>query len=108
MGADGQPQIQAQTYIAMIDYGLDIQEALEIPRFLSGRFALGEARDTLHMEARFPPGTIEELVRRGHLVNRWSDWSEFAGHAHGIVVDSKNNALLGGSDPRSDGAAIGY
>ena len=40
----------------MIDFGLDIQEAVEAPRWLSGRFALGEARDTLHMEARFPAG----------------------------------------------------
>ena len=55
MGADGQPQIQLQLYSAMIDFGLDIQEAIEMPRFLSGRFALGEARDTLHMEGRFPP-----------------------------------------------------
>src|SRR5262249_19825749 len=44
MGADGQPQIHLQTYIAMIDHGFDIQEALETPRFLSGRFAIGEPR----------------------------------------------------------------
>src|SRR4051812_9579714 len=54
MGADGQPQIHAQAYVALIDYGLDIQAALAAPRWLSGRFALGEARDTLHMEGRFP------------------------------------------------------
>ena len=58
MGADGQPQIQMQLYSAMIDFGLDIQEAIETPRFLSGRFALGEARDTLHIESRFPEATI--------------------------------------------------
>ena len=67
MGADGQPQIHLQAYSAMIDHGLDIQQALDTPRFLSGRFALGEARDTLHIEARFPPETIAELERRGHL-----------------------------------------
>src|SRR5207253_4643496 len=38
MGADGQPQITLQTLIAMIDFGCDIQEALEAPRWLSGRF----------------------------------------------------------------------
>jgi len=108
MGADGQPQIQLQTYVGMIDYGLDIQEALEMPRFLSGRFALGEARDTLHMEARFGAETIGELERRGHVVSRWGDFSEFAGHAHGIVIDAVGGGLAGGSDPRSDGAAIGY
>ena len=43
MGADGQPQIHAQTYVAMIDHGLDVQAAVQAPRWLSGRFALGEA-----------------------------------------------------------------
>lgn len=108
MGADGQPQIQLQCYVAMIDFGLNIQEALEMPRFLSGRFALGEPRDMLHMEARFRPGTAEELERRGHVVDRWGAWNELAGHAHGIIVDLEHNTLIGGSDPRSDGAAIGY
>ena len=108
MGADGQPQIHLQTYIAMIDHGRDIQEALETPRFLSGRFGLLEARDTLHVESRFSAATIAELERRGHLVNCWGPWNEMAGHAHGITVDPASGLRLGGSDPRSDGAAIGY
>jgi len=108
MGADGQPQIQLQLFTALIDRGLDIQEAIEMPRFLSGRFALGEARDTLHIEGRFPADTISALERRGHTVNRWEDWNEMAGHAHGITIDPQSGILSGGSDPRSDGAAIGY
>jgi gamma-glutamyltranspeptidase len=108
MGADGQPQIQLQAYVAMIDFGLDIQQAIEMPRFLSGRFALGEARDTLHMEKRFPPETLTALEQRGHLINRWNSWNSLAGHAHGIIIDPENGTLSGGSDPRSDGAAIGY
>ena len=108
MGADGQPQIHLQTYVAMIDYGQDIQQALAAPRWLSGRFGLGEARDTLHIEARFPPGTIDELERRGHPVDRWGDWNELAGHAHGITIDPRSGELAGGFDPRSDGAALGY
>ena len=108
MGADGQPQIHAQTYVNMIDFGLNIQEAVEAPRWLSGRFALGEARDTLHIEARFPVQTIDELARRGHPLDRWGDWHELAGHAHGITIDAESGLRYGGSDPRSDGAAIGY
>jgi gamma-glutamyltranspeptidase/glutathione hydrolase len=108
MGADGQPQIHLQTYINLIDFGLDIQQALESPRWLSGRFGLGEPRDTLHIEARFPTATIDTLEQRGHLVDRWDNWNELAGHAHGIVIDPKSGMRLGGSDPRSDGAAIGY
>ena len=108
MGADGQPQIQLQLYSAMIDHGLDIQQAIEMPRFLSGRFALGEARDTLHLEGRIPAATIAALEQRGHIIDRWEDWNEMAGHAHGITIDPLSGVLCGGSDPRSDGAAIGY
>jgi gamma-glutamyltranspeptidase/glutathione hydrolase len=108
MGADGQPQIHLQTYVNLLDFGRDMQEALEAPRWLSGRFALGEARDTLHIEARFPRATIDELERRGHVLDRWGDWNELAGHAHGIVIDPLSGMRYGGSDPRSDGAAIGY
>lgn len=107
MGADGQPQIHLQAYLSLIDYGRNIQEALETPRFLSGRFALGEARDTLHIEGRFPEQTIGELARRGHPINRWGDWNELAGHAHGILIAPDGGVRAGGSDPRSDGAAIG-
>ena len=108
MGADGQPQIHLQAYVGMIDYGRNVQEAVADPRWLSGRFALGEARDTLHIEARFPKATIDELARRGHPVDRWGDWNELAGHAHGITIDPQTELRAGGFDPRSDGAAIGY
>lgn len=108
MGADGQPQIQLQAYVGMIDHGLDIQQALEMPRFLSGRFAIGEPRDTLHIEARYPKATIDELERRGHILDRWPNWNELAGHAHGITIDPVTGVRWGGADPRSDGAAVGY
>jgi gamma-glutamyltranspeptidase len=107
-GADGQPQIQLQLLTDMIDFGLNIQEALEAPRFLSGRISLGEARDMLHLEGRMPEATFEGLAARGHEMNRWADWNNRAGHAHGIVIEPDSGLYTGGSDPRSDGAAIGY
>ena len=108
MGADGQPQIHLQAYTAMIDHGLDVQEAVAGPRWLAGRFALGDPRDLLNMEARFPAATLADLERRGHVVHRWPAWEERAGHAHGITIDPATGARIGGSDPRSDGAAVGY
>ena len=107
MGADGQPQIHLQSYVGLIDFGLDIQQALEMPRWLSGRFNIGDPRDLLNMEGRFPEATLKELERRGHSVNRWPDWCELAGHAHGISVDPASGIRIGGADPRSDGAATG-
>jgi gamma-glutamyltranspeptidase len=108
MGADGQPQIHLQCYVRLLDFGWNMQEAVEAPRWLSGRFALGEPRDQLNIEGRFPAGTVQELERRGHLVNRWPNFMELAGHAHGISIDPLSGMRIGGADPRSDGAAIGY
>jgi gamma-glutamyltranspeptidase len=108
MGSDGQPQIHLQAYTAMIDFGLDVQRAVEAPRWLAGRFSLGDARELLNLEGRFEPATLAELARRGHTINRWEAWNELAGHAHGITIDPESGARVGGADPRSDGAAIGY
>jgi gamma-glutamyltranspeptidase/glutathione hydrolase len=108
MGADGQPQIHLQGYVGLADFGFDIQQALEAPRWLSGRFNIGDPRDLLNIEGRFPEATLKELGRRGHAVNRWPDWCELAGHAHGISIDPLSGVRIGGADPRSDGAALGY
>jgi gamma-glutamyltranspeptidase len=108
MGADGQPQIHLQAYVALIDHGWDMQRALEAPRWLSGRFLLGEPRDLLNVEGRFPAATLRELERRGHVLNRWPDWNELAGHAQGITIDPRSGTRIGGADPRGDGAAMGY
>lgn len=108
MGADGQPQIHMQCYVGLIDFGLDIQQVLAAPRWLSGRFALGQPRDLLNIEARFPAATLSELERRGHVLNRWPAWEELAGHAHGITIDPRSGVRIGGADPRSDGAAFGH
>jgi len=107
MGADGQPQIHLQAYSAMIDFGLDIARAIDSPRWLAGRFALGDPRDLLNMEGRFPEATYAELARRGHVINRWGPWNELAGHAHGITIDPATGVRTGAADPRSDGAALG-
>ncbi len=56
MGADGQPQIHLQVYTALIDFGLDIQQAVEAPRWLAGRFALGDAREVLNLEGALRAG----------------------------------------------------
>jgi gamma-glutamyltranspeptidase len=52
--------------------------------------------------------TIDALARRGHAIDRWDAWNEMAGDAHGITIDRRTGILSGGSDPRSDEAAIGY
>lgn len=108
MGADGQPQIHVQVYSALLDVGLDLQQAIEAPRWLAGRFALGDPRERLNLEARFPAETFAGLEARGHALTRWEPWAELAGHAHGIEREPASGTWMGAADPRADGAAIGY
>ncbi len=107
MGADGQPQVHAQLYSALLDHGLDLASAIQAPRWLAGRFMIGDAREPLNLEARFPPETTHALQARGHLLNFMAPWDELTGHAHGAMI-LDNGTRLGVADPRSDGLAIGY
>ena len=101
MGADGQPQIHLQAYTAMIDWGLDIQEALDTPRWLSGRFGLGEPRDLLNMEGRFAEATLSELERRGHMINRWAPWKSPATPTHHLdAAPARSRAAIPGAMAR--------
>ncbi len=107
MGADGQPQIHLQVYSALLDHGLDLSAAIEAPRWLAGRFAIGDPREFLNLEGRIPPETRQVLEARGHLVNVWEPWDELTGHAHGLML-LDDGVRMGVADPRSDGLAAGY
>jgi len=104
MGGDGQPQTQAALVTRVIDRGLGPQAAVEAPRWLFGR-TWGETSRSLRLERRFAPGVADELRRRGHDVQSVEDWSDLMGHAQLIRLDP--DGLVGASDPRADGAALG-
>lgn len=105
MGGDGQPQTHLQVFTSIFDHDVDIQEAIESPRwFLPG--TIYEPRTGLHMERRFPADVIETLRKKGHAVTVEENFWDDAGHAQGILI--KRGVKMGGADPRGDGAAIGY
>ena len=104
MGGEGQPQTQAALVTRLIDRGLGPQAAVEAPRWLYGR-TWGEPTRALRLEARFGEAVADDLARRGHEVRVVEAWSDLMGHAHVIRVDA--GGLLGASDPRADGAALG-
>ncbi len=106
MGADGQPQTQVQLLTAIVDHDLDVQEAIDAPRWLAGRSFVSESDDALALEARFPAAIDEQLRTMGHTVRREEDWSELMGHAQAIRISDAG--LEGGADPRGDGLALGY
>ncbi|HEX6798670.1 MAG TPA: gamma-glutamyltransferase family protein, partial [Ktedonobacterales bacterium] len=107
MGGDGQPQTHLQFYTALVRYGLNVQAAIELPRWVDGVAALGTP-ERLWLEARYPEATVEALRALGHNVAPLARWDAQVGHANGIVIDEQRGVLHGGSDPRAEGAAVGW
>ena len=96
----GQYQAAGHAYVLsqMIDFGLSPQEALDMPRvFPNG--------NVLDFEKSFDNLIIEDMVSRGHEINY--PVSPIGG-GQIILVDNEKNILIGGSDFRKDGCAIGY
>lgn len=107
MGGEGQPQTQAMLVTRIIDYGMNVQEAIEAPRFLYGR-TWGASSNTLKLEGRIPPMVQSKLQDWGHDIEVLPDFTDTMGHAGAIWIDHETNVKFGGADPRGDGAAIGY
>ncbi len=101
-GSWGIQQTTTQFLTNYVDYGMNIQAAIEAPRF---RFEHPGRR--VFMEARVPAGIRAGLESRGHEIDLLPDWSPVVGGAQGITVDPESGALMGGADPRRDGYAIG-
>jgi len=106
MGGDGQPQTQSAVFTRTLVYGMTPQAAISAPRWLLGR-TWGQTTDTLKLEARFAPGVIDDLRRRGHDVEVLAAFDETVGHA-GCVIRHRDGAFEGGADPRSDGSVAAF
>jgi gamma-glutamyltranspeptidase / glutathione hydrolase len=111
-GADNQVQINLQVLTAMIDFGLDPQQAAEMPRWtsnFSGQYANWphDGEDALTIEQRFPEAVRTELARRGHPVKTVGDLD---GPCSVEIIrrDAATGMLLAGSDPRRDGWAAAW
>lgn len=105
MGGEGQPQTQAAIVTRILDRGLGVQAAVEAPRWLLGR-TWGDTSRALRLESRLGADVAATLRGRGHDVQVIEAWSDLMGHAHAIRLDP--DGLTGGSDPRADGAALGW
>jgi gamma-glutamyltranspeptidase/glutathione hydrolase len=98
MGGDMQPQGHVQVLLNLIDFGMNVQEAGEAPRFR-------HSANGLALESAISPEARFGLDVRGHRVI--SGVGIFGGF-QGILIDPKTGILMGGSDPRKDGLAIGW
>jgi len=98
-----QAQAQAQLVSNIVDHKMNIQAALEAPRF--NKHVLGGCGD-IWMEARVPQATRDELSKRGHRLTVVGDFSGYLGGGQVVMHDSAAKVNYGASSPRKDGAAI--
>jgi gamma-glutamyltranspeptidase/glutathione hydrolase len=101
-GSYGIPQTTTQMLLNVLEYGMNIQEAIEAPRVRVYRDR------TVDAEARIPAEARAALTARGHVLRDLPDWSWVVGGGQGVFVDPTTGALAGGADPRRDGYALGW
>jgi gamma-glutamyltranspeptidase/glutathione hydrolase len=102
MGGWNQPQAHAQVISNIVDHGLNIQQALEAPRFVKLTFP---GTDVM-IESRVTEAVRETLARRGHEIDLQGEFSNMVGGGQAVMRDARAGINYGGSDPRKDGAAI--
>jgi gamma-glutamyltranspeptidase/glutathione hydrolase len=101
MGGDHQAQGHTQVLINLIDFGMNVQEAGEAARINHGN-------NGLLVERNIPEAARAGLTARGHKVTVNSTPSGAFGGYQGIMRDPRTGVLMGGSDLRKDGLAIGW
>lgn len=110
-GGDDQPQRFVQLFLNVAEFGLNLQEAIEAPRFTSSSFPSSPFPHTMfpgrvRFESRIPLDTQKALEAMGHKVQfpAGDPWSMGAQHA--IMFDQSTGVLTAGADPRGDNDAI--
>jgi gamma-glutamyltranspeptidase / glutathione hydrolase len=102
MGGWNQAQAHAQFVANIVDYGMNVQAALEQPRFTKDTF---EGCD-VQMEETIPADIRAGLTQRGHQIKLLEPFSFSVGQGAAVARDSSRQVNFAAGDPRSDGAAI--
>jgi gamma-glutamyltranspeptidase/glutathione hydrolase len=102
MGGANQPLAHAQFVSNLVDYGMNIQGALEAPRFT---VTSGQVSCDILIESRVAPDVIEALRKKGHNLIVRGDYTSLMGRGQVVVHNSKTGMNSAASDPRADGAA---
>jgi gamma-glutamyltranspeptidase / glutathione hydrolase len=98
MGGQYQPVGQVHVLTNVVDYGCDLQEAIDMPRGL-------HYEGVYQLEDSVPAEIVEGLKKLGH---KTTSLVAPLGGGQAIWIDWEKGALIGGSDPRKDGCALGY
>ncbi len=129
MGGDAQPQVHVQLLTAMLDFGMNPQQAISAPRWRSGRMRLyppvrhndhipgqrgldeladRDVAEVVLMEKRFSNGAPLLLEMLGHRIRLEESWGDGMGHAQAIRINPETHLFEGAADPRCDGLALGW
>ena len=98
MGGDNQAQAHAQIVVNIVDFGMNVQEAGDAPR-------VRHLDEGLAVESGISPAALKSLQQRGNVL---LDGRGAVGGYQAVMIDGKTGVLMGGSDPRKDGLALGY
>ena len=102
MGGWNQSQAHVQFVVDLADYKMNIQAALEAPRFTKTTFTGCDVQ----LENRFSQKTRDELKALGHEIVLRGTFSSNVGGGQAVLRDFSSGVNYGASDPRKDGAAI--
>ena len=102
MGGLNQAQAHAQFVSNIVDHGMNIQMALEAPRFTKKTWGGCD----LMIENRIPKEVRDALTAKGHQLKVHGDFSDEVGGGQAVIHDSATGVNWGASDPRKDGAAV--
>ena len=98
MGGDNQAQAHAQIVVNVVDFGMNVQEAGDVPR-------VRHLEEGVAVESGISSAVLTSLRQRGHTL---LDGCGAVGGYQAVMIDRAAGVLLGGSDPRKDGQASGY
>ncbi|HEX9684570.1 MAG TPA: gamma-glutamyltransferase family protein [Burkholderiales bacterium] len=112
-GNDVQPQAMLQVFLNLNVFGMDLQSAVEAPRFATYSFPASSEPHAyyparLNLEQRIARGTGDALAALGHDVKWWPDLSWRAGAVCAVRVNPDTGILEGGADPRRLAYALGW
>lgn len=105
MGGSNQPLAHAQFVSNIVDYDMNIQGALEAPRFTIPDTGDRKIGCNILIESRVKPEVLEQLKKKSHVLRVRKDYSATMGRGQAVMHNSKTGINFGASDPRADGAA---
>jgi gamma-glutamyltranspeptidase/glutathione hydrolase len=101
-GGLGQTQFLTQVFCNLFDFRMNLQEAIEAPRWQS------EKPNQVELESRLAPAVAERLLSEGYDVKTRGPWEFAFGGVEAVFRHSNGRVFLGAADPRREGYAIGY